>query len=149
MTTLGAERAGKAATQYVGYRYELGLLVERLRKCGRLGDATVRQRLADLATEVELMRAVGSVIGARVAAGQSVDELLAIDKVNWSEYHADFGSAALELIGAAAVVRPPGEGYRLDPMQRVFLESRGRRIARGSNQIQRNIIAERILSLPR
>lgn len=149
MTTLGAERAGKAATQYVGYRYELGLLVGRLQELGRLDDATVRQRLADLAIEVELMRAVGSVIGARVAAGQSVDELLAIDKANWSEYHADFGSVALELIGATAVMRPPGNGYRLDPLQRVFLESRGRRIARGSNQIQRNIIAERILGLPR
>lgn len=149
MTTLGAERAGQAATQYVGYRYEIGLLIQRLDKAGRLGDTTVRQRLADLVIEVELMRSVGSVIGARVAAGQSVDALLAIDKVNWSEYHCTFGSVALELIGASALIRPEGEGYELDPLQRVFLESRGRRIARGSNQIQRNIIGERVLGLPK
>ncbi|BAH50862.1 acyl-CoA dehydrogenase [Rhodococcus opacus] len=149
MTTLGAERAGQAATQYVGYRHELGVLVERLEKGGRLDDAVVRQRLAELAIEVELMRAVGSVIGARVAAGQSVDELLAIDKINWSEYHCIFGSAALELLGASALIRPDGDGYRLDALQRVFVESRGRRIARGSNQIQRNIIGERVLGLPR
>ncbi|MFE7420321.1 acyl-CoA dehydrogenase [Rhodococcus sp. NPDC057529] len=149
MTTLGAERAGLAATQYVGYRHELGVLVERLEKVGGLGDAIVRQRLAELAVEVELMRVVGSVIGARVAAGQPVDELLAIDKVNWSEYHCIFGSTALDLIGASALIRPEGDGYPLDALQRVFLESRGRRIARGSNQIQRNIIGERVLGLPR
>ncbi len=149
MTTLGAERAGQAATQYVGFRYEFGLLVDRLEKAGRLADPTVRYRLADLAIEVELMRAVGSVIGARVSAGQSVDKLLAVDKVNWSEFHCTFGSVALELVGASALIRPEGEGYLLDALQRVFLESRGRRIARGSNQIQRNIIGERALGLPK
>ncbi|CAG7579859.1 acyl-CoA dehydrogenase [Rhodococcus opacus] len=148
MTTLGAERAGKAATQYVGYRHELDVLAERLDKNGRLGDVIVRQRLAELVVEVELMRAVGSVIGARVAEGETVDKLLAIDKVNWSEYHCVFGSTALELLGASALTRPDGDGYQLDSLQRVFLESRGRRIARGSNQIQRNIIGERILGLP-
>ncbi|PBC49887.1 acyl-CoA dehydrogenase [Rhodococcus sp. ACS1] len=149
MTTLGAERAGKAATQYVGYRHEWDVLVARLDKNGRLDDAIVRRQLAELVIEVELMRAVGSVISARIAEGQSVDELLAIDKINWSEYHCHFGSTSLELLGASALNRPEGGGYRLDPLQRVFLESRGRRIARGSNQIQRTIIGERILGLPK
>ncbi len=125
MTTLGAERAGKAATQYVGYRHELDVLAARLDKDGRLGDVIVRQRLAELVVEVELMRAVGSVIGARVAEGETVDKLLAIDKVNWSEYHCVFGSTALELLGASALTRPDGDGYQLDSLQRVFLESRG------------------------
>ncbi|SEC89898.1 acyl-CoA dehydrogenase [Rhodococcus koreensis] len=149
MTTLGAERAGKAATQYVGYRHEWDVLVERLDKNARLDDAIVRRQLAELVIEVELMRAVGSVISARIAEGQSVDELLAIDKINWSEYHCNFGSTSLELLGASALNRPEGDGYQLDPLQRVFLESRGRRIARGSNQIQRTIIGERILGLPK
>ncbi|NKS65508.1 acyl-CoA dehydrogenase [Rhodococcus hoagii] len=149
MTTLGAERAGKAATQYVGYRQELGTLIRRLDEKDRLGDDGVRQRLADLAVEVELMRAVGSVISARIVAGENVEDLLAIDKLNWSEYHCEFGSVALELLGASALSRPAGDGYELDSLQRVFLESRGRRIARGSNQIQRNIIGERLLGLPK
>ncbi|WP_430334835.1 acyl-CoA dehydrogenase [Rhodococcus sp. ACT016] len=149
MTTLGAERAGKAATQYVGYRHELGTLIQRLDENGRLGDTGVRQRLADLAIEVELMRSVGAVISARIVEGENVEDLLAIDKVNWSEYHCEFGSTALELIGASALNRPEGNGYELDSLQRVFLESRGRRIARGSNQIQRNIIGERLLGLPK
>lgn len=149
MTTLGAERAGKAATQYVGYRHELGTLIRRLEEQGTLGDAGVRQRLADLAAEVELMRAVGSVISARIVAGENVEDLLAIDKLNWSEYHCEFGSTALDLLGASALNRPDGDGYELDSLQRVFLESRGRRIARGSNQIQRNIIGERLLGLPK
>lgn len=149
MTTLGAERAGKAAVQYVGYRHEFDALIDRLGKLGRLDDQLVRQRLAVLAIGVELMRATGRVIGARVAAGQSVDELLAIDKLNWSEFHLEFGSAAMDLLGASALIRPAGDDYRLDGVQRAFLESRGRRIARGTNQIQRNIIGERVLGLPK
>jgi len=46
-------------------------------------------------------------------------------------------------------VRPGGDAYALSMFQRILLESRGRRIARGTNQIQRNIIAERLLGLPK
>ena len=51
--------------------------------------------------------------------------------------------------GRLGGLQPTGEGYPLTMFQRVLLESRGRRIARGTNQIQRNIIAERVLGLPK
>lgn len=149
MTTLGAERAGDAATQHVGYRREWEALAQRLREAGRLDDPLVRQELARLYLGVHLMRASGRRISDCLAAGEPVAELLAIDKLNWSEFHRDFGETALDLLGEQAAVRPEGPGYALDQFQRVFLESRGRRIARGSNQVQRNIIAERILGLPK
>ncbi|MEV0084716.1 acyl-CoA dehydrogenase family protein [Saccharopolyspora sp. NPDC050642] len=149
MTTLGAERAGAAATQHFGYQREWEALAQRLRDTGRLDDLWVRQELARLHLGVQLMRASGRRIADKLVAGESVDELLAVDKLNWSEFHRDFGETALDLLGEQAAVRPAGPGYALDRFQRVFLESRGRRIARGTNQIQRNIIAERILGLPR
>ena len=149
MTTLGAERAGEVTTQYAGYRAELDRLAAQLRELGRLDDPRVRDELAGLLVRVELMRGHARRVTDELRAGRPVDRLLAVDKVNWSEFHCDFGAAAVALRGMDGLVRPDGDGYPVDEFQRIFLESRGRRIARGTNQIQRNIIAERVLGLPR
>ena len=149
MTTLGAERAGEVTTQDLGYRLEYDRLIARLRDLGRLADPLVRDELAALYVRIELMRAHGRRVTDELRAGHKVDRLLAIDKVNWSEFHCDFGAAAVSLQGMAGLLRPEGAGYPVDEFQRTFLESRGRRIARGTNQIQRNIIAERVLGLPK
>ena len=85
----------------------------------------------------------------RLAAGRPPGRGAArVDKVNWSEYHVWFGEMAVEELGLEGLLLPAGPGYPLTAFQRVLLESRGRRIARGTNQIQRNIIAERLLGLP-
>ncbi|MEU5850356.1 acyl-CoA dehydrogenase family protein [Saccharopolyspora shandongensis] len=149
MTTLGAERSGEITTQYPGYRAEFDRLVARLRDLGRLADPLVRDELARLLIRVELMRFTGRRVADELRAGNPARELLAIDKVNWSELHCDLGAAAMSLQGLGGLVRPDGDGYPVDEFQRAFLESRGRRIARGTNQIQRNIIAERVLGLPK
>jgi alkylation response protein AidB-like acyl-CoA dehydrogenase len=149
MTTLGAERTGEITTQYLGYRRELEHLVTRLGEQGRLTDPLVRQELARLAIGVQLLRASGARVADELRAGRPVEAELAVDKLNWSEFHCDFGAAAVRLQGLAGLVRPAGPGYQLDEFQRVFTESRGRRIARGTNQIQRDIIAHRVLRLPK
>lgn len=148
MTTLGAERAGEATTQYMGYERELLELVHALGISPNAID-DLPPRLVDAYLEVQLMRSGGRRIADSMMAGQTADGLLAVDKVNWSEYHVWFGEMAVEEIGLDGIVRPEGAGYQLNTFQRVLLESRGRRIARGTNQIQRNIIAERLLGLPK
>ncbi|MFC6885477.1 MULTISPECIES: acyl-CoA dehydrogenase family protein [Actinomadura] len=149
MTTLGAERAGEITSQYFGYRREFDALLGRLRSQGRLADPGVRRALAEAYVRVLLMRCTGRRAADELRAGGDAAALLAIDKINWSEHHCDFGALALDAQGPAGLVRPEGDGYRIDAFQRVMLESRGRRIARGTNQVQRNIIAERVLGLPR
>lgn len=157
MTTLGAERAGDATTQYLGYQRELLGLVDALGLCSADAASTadaasavdrLPARLVDAYLEVQLMRACGLRIADELAAGTSPEALLAVNKVNWSEYHAWFGEMAIEELGLEGLLLAGGD-YALTPFQRILLESRGRRIARGTNQIQRNIIAERILGLPR
>ncbi len=148
MTTLGAERAGEATTQHMGYRQELIALVDAL----GLREQDVDQlpaSLVDAYIHVELMRAGGQRIADSLRAGRPAEALLAVDKVNWSEYHSWFGEMAVEELGLDGLLLAEGTGYPLTMFQRVLLESRGRRIARGTNQIQRNIIAERVLGLPR
>lgn len=148
MVTLGAERAGNATTQYFGYLLELLSLVARL-GIKETAFEQVPGRLVDAYLQVQLMRVSGQRVADSLQLGESAERLLAIDKVNWSEYHAWFGEMAVEELGMAGLIQSGEGSYPLDQFQRILLESRGRRIARGTNQIQRNIIAERLLGLPR
>jgi alkylation response protein AidB-like acyl-CoA dehydrogenase len=68
--------------------------------------------------------------------------------VYWSEWHRRLGELALDVQGAAALVAD-AEPYDLSDLQRLMLFSRADTIYAGSSEIQRNIIAERTLGLPR
>ena len=148
MTTLGAERAGMATVQYLGYEREWHALVDELHLSGRV-EGTIRQALIRSYSEIAIMRFSGLRIGAEATTPEATQALLAIDKLFWSEFHRRFGELAINVNGLEALTRPEGAGYRLTWYQRVFLESRARTIARGSSEIQRNLIAERVLGLPR
>ncbi|MGH9187855.1 MAG: acyl-CoA dehydrogenase family protein, partial [Acidimicrobiales bacterium] len=64
----------------------------------------------------------------------------------WATLHRDMGELAVDVLGPEATVRPE-DGYT--PLQRLFLFSRADTIYAGTNEIQRNIIGERALGLPR
>ncbi|MHB8593459.1 MAG: acyl-CoA dehydrogenase family protein, partial [Acidimicrobiales bacterium] len=70
-----------------------------------------------------------------------------ISKLFWATWHRDIGELAMDVVGTEAMVGE-GEPYRLSELQRVFLFSRSDTIYGGSNEIQRNIIGERVLGLP-
>jgi alkylation response protein AidB-like acyl-CoA dehydrogenase len=149
MATLGSERGGNALTQHLGYRRELDILLDVAVANGRRTDPVIRQRLADAYIHVRLMEFAGLRLLATLSAGGDPGPAASIDKLFWSSYHRDFGELAMDVLGAAATVRPDGDGYRTSDLQRIFFESRARTIARGTNEVQHNIIAERVLGLPR
>ena len=66
-----------------------------------------------------------------------------------SEYHRRLGEIAIDIVGPDAMVRPEGDGYATDRWQDVFLSSRAGTIDSGTSEIQRSIIGERVLGLPR
>ncbi|HLM65102.1 MAG TPA: acyl-CoA dehydrogenase family protein [Acidimicrobiales bacterium] len=72
-----------------------------------------------------------------------------VNKMFWSEYARDVGELGMDLGGADAMVRPDGEGYALDRWQAEFLGSRSGTIWGGTAQVQRNIVGERVLGLPK
>ncbi|PRZ43969.1 alkylation response protein AidB-like acyl-CoA dehydrogenase [Antricoccus suffuscus] len=148
MTTLGAERAGQVTTQYLGYQREFVDLVGRLDEHGLLDEENLA-RLVDPFIEIQLMKYNGQRVADELRDGVSSAGLLAVDKINWSEFHVGFGRLAAELLQDSGIRRPDGDGYELTGLQRAMLESPGRRIARGTNQIQKNIIGERVLGLPK
>jgi alkylation response protein AidB-like acyl-CoA dehydrogenase len=149
MTTLGHERGGQITVQHLGYEREFWELVDTARKYGRDTDPLVRQQLAWAYTGVQLMRFSGLRTLAEVAGGRAPGPEASVAKLFWSEYHKRLGEIAVGIVGTDALLRPEGPGYPTTAWQNVFLASRAGTIYSGTSEIQRNIIGERALGLPK
>jgi alkylation response protein AidB-like acyl-CoA dehydrogenase len=149
MTTLGNERGGNATTQHVRYQRQFWRLVDEARALGRSDDPIVRQELARAWTHTEIMRYAGLRTLSEVVARREPGPGASINKMFWSEYARDIGEWAMNLRGARSMIRPDGDGYALDRWQADFLGSRSGTIWGGTAQVQRNIVGERVLGLPK
>jgi alkylation response protein AidB-like acyl-CoA dehydrogenase len=149
MTTLGYERGGRATVQHLAFEREFWELADTARKNGRSTDPLVRQQLAWAYTHVQLIRFNGLRILAQAAEGRPPGPEASITKLLWSEYHKRFGEIAIGIVGSAALLRPEGPGYPTNAWQDVLLRSRAETIYAGTSEIQRNIIGERVLGLPK
>jgi alkylation response protein AidB-like acyl-CoA dehydrogenase len=166
-TTLAHERGMSATTSYRRFEDELGLMIDAARERGRIGDPLVRQGLAAYYTKIEILRinglrALSAAVEDRKDPG--VAALGATNKMFWSEMHRDAMEVALDLFGAEAMLstagpssgswpgnqRPRGrETYPVSPLVSAFFFSRSETIWGGTAEIQRNIVGERVLGLPR
>ncbi|WP_141576581.1 acyl-CoA dehydrogenase family protein [Actinomadura sp. WMMA1423] len=146
MATLGFERGISTVGQQVGFARELDAVVALARRNGAFEDPVIRDRLAHARTGLEAMRlhALRTLAG----DGSTGPMQASVSKLLWANWHRDLGELAMQVAGAASLVveRAP---YELDDLQRLFLHSRADTIYGGSNEIQRNILAERVLGLPR
>ncbi|WP_067476444.1 acyl-CoA dehydrogenase family protein [Actinomadura hibisca] len=147
MATLGFERGVATLGQQVGFRRELRGVIELARRTGAIDDPLLRDRLTRSWSGLEIMRLNALRTMAGVAAGAPGPES-SISKLVWGTWHRELGELAMDVLGAAGLVAD-GEPYDLNDWQRLFLFSRSDTIYAGSNEIQRNIIAERVLGLPR
>jgi alkylation response protein AidB-like acyl-CoA dehydrogenase len=143
MGTLGFERGVATLGQQVGFRRELDALIQVARDNGSIDDAVVRDRLTRSYLRLEVMRA-HALRTLRNTGGDGTEASVA--KLLWAHWHRDLGELAMQVRGAAGMVE--GDGG-LDAWQRLFLFSRADTIYGGSDEVQRNIIAERQLGLPR
>jgi len=142
--TLAIERGVATLGQQVGFERELNRLVELARQTGASGDPLIRDRLARAWIGLEAMRAHALRTLSAGAGGTGPSEL----KLLWSRWHQELGELAMDVQGAPSMVAR-GAPYDLDDWQRLFLFSRADTIYGGSDEIQRTIIAERALGLPR
>jgi alkylation response protein AidB-like acyl-CoA dehydrogenase len=161
MTLLGYERGESAATTSINYRIELDRLVELAKVSGRNRDPVIRQRLAACHAKVEIMRYMGKRTLTRFLAGEAPGAESSTFKLYWSQYHQEVTELAVDIVGAAAMV-PEGE-WRYSPFGAAgagaandsaswvstMLAARAGTIYAGSSEIQRNIVGERVLGLPR
>ncbi|MFJ4472920.1 acyl-CoA dehydrogenase family protein [Streptomyces sp. NPDC089424] len=149
MSLLGFERGVSTLAQQVGFAEELGRVVRSALDSGAVDDPVLRERLVRQWAELRVMRwnALRTLGGSGDAGASSVAKLL------WGGWHQRLGELAVQVRGATAGVGPvrwsAAAPYELDEVQRMFLFSRADTIYGGSDQIQRTIIAERVLGLPR
>jgi alkylation response protein AidB-like acyl-CoA dehydrogenase len=150
LATLAFERGVALLGHQLGFVRELDRIIGLARANGRSRDAVIRQRLARAYAELTIMRynTLRSLAGIE---GPVAPPEASIAKLFWGSWHRRLGELALDVIGPAAtvLVAEGGAGpYDLSEIQRSFLFSRAETIYGGSNQIQRNIIGERVLGLP-
>ncbi|MEZ5320548.1 MAG: acyl-CoA dehydrogenase family protein [Microthrixaceae bacterium] len=161
MTLLGFERGEAAAVLPIRFREELDRLFALAREHGRDGDPLIRQRLAFCYSKVEIMRYLGMRTLSKFLAGEEPGPDAAITKLYWSEYHKVVTQLAVDILGADAMVpsgRWPSNSIQCDdpgaPTDSAswvgtMYTAMGGTIYAGTSQVQRNIIGERILGLPK
>jgi len=140
MATLGFERGVAMLGQQVGFRRQLDGIIALAQD---RPDPVLREQLTRAWLELHVMRSHAL----RTLEGPPGPES-SVAKLFWAGWHRRLGELAMEALGASSMVAQ-GPPYELDEWQRLFLFSRADTIYGGSDEVQRNIIAERILGLPR
>jgi acyl-CoA dehydrogenase len=150
MATLGFERGVATLGQQVGFRRELDALIALAQQNGALADPVLRDKLVRAHVDLEVMRAHALRTLHSVTSGTSGTEA-SVAKLLWSHWHRNLGELAMQVRGAASMLEQGTDDPEtaLDEWQRLFLFTRADTIYGGSDEIQRNIIAERTLGLPR
>ena len=160
MTLLGYERGEAAATFPIMFRAELDRLLDLARSVGASDDLRIRQRLAWCYSKVEIMRFLGLRTLTKFLAGSEPGPGESTFKLFWSEYHKVVTELGVDILGAAALT-PAGRastGFQADDVGApndsaswvsAFLMSRAGSIYAGTSQVQRNIIGEMVLGLPK
>jgi alkylation response protein AidB-like acyl-CoA dehydrogenase len=168
MTTLGFERGTSATTGHRRFQKELDEIVTAARGNGKAADPLVRQGLAEAWSKVKIMEINGFRSLSAVLSGNKdlgVAALGATNKMYWSEYHQDVMNLAIDILGLQGQVLSgaggeeefvPGYGrrksradYPVSTLQASFFFSRSETIWGGAAEIQRNIVGERVLGLPK
>jgi len=153
MTTLNVERG--SASAHEGLQIQFRRLVDLARRTPRgdgsaAEDPVIRQKLAQYASELMILRMTGYRNASRLARQGTPGPEGSILKLFWSELDQRIKDTALEILGPGGLV-PAGDPAAPDDgfWQHELLWSRAGTIYAGTSEIQRNIVAQRALGLPR
>ncbi len=166
-STLAFERGLSATTGWRRFAEEYRLMTEAATANGTIGDPSIRQRLMEFYTKIQILR-INGLRNLTSTLNKSKDmgtiALGATNKMFWSEMHKAAMELALDIHGAESMLIDSGpesgswpgatrdkqrDGYPVSPMMSAFFFSRSETIWGGTSQIQRNIVGERVLGLPK
>ena len=165
MTTLGFERGTSSTTGYRRFLKEFNHILGLAQERGRTGDPLIRQRLAQSWAKIKIMEINGFRTLTDVLAGtHTTAALSACNKMFWSEAHQQTMLLAMDILGLDSQIllgsgdqesllpggrRARARNYPVNDLQALFFFSRSETIWGGTAEIQRNIVGERILGLPK
>lgn len=147
MALLGFERGVSTLGQQMHFHNELDEVIRIARANGAARDPLLRQRIAQAWAGLKVLR----YNSLRMLSGPQDGNLgreAMIYKLAWSTWHSDLGKLAMDVLGDDAEIIDAAP-YQLNRLQSLFLFTRADTIYGGSNEIQRNVIAERALGMPR
>jgi alkylation response protein AidB-like acyl-CoA dehydrogenase len=153
MATLGMERGSALMPMQLAMQREVGDLIETAKRSGVVDDPWIRQRLVDAYIGVNVMRSsnlrvVADLLNEDVSEpGKATAAAATTGKLFASLLHQRMGELAMDVHGEEAVY--DSASPNVVEARKLFLLSRAETIYGGTSEIQRNIIAERVLGLPR
>ncbi len=161
MTLLGYERGEGAATQPIRFQAEYDRLEALAKEFGKADDPVVRQKLAWCYSKVQIMSYLGKRTLTKFLKGEHPGADASIGKLFWSEYHRVVTELSMDIMGPAGLVptgRIPSSAFGCDDAgapnstnswAMTFLNARAGTIYAGTSQVQRNIVGEQVLGLPK
>lgn len=147
MGLLAFERGVSTLGQQMGFRNELNEIIAAARANGAAHDPLIRQRIAKAEIGLQLMR-YGALRMLSNTDHSKIDGAALTYKIQWASWRRSLGELAMDVLGQGAEVAD-SETYEWSTLPNLFLYSRADTIYGGTNQIQRNLIAERGLGMPR
>jgi alkylation response protein AidB-like acyl-CoA dehydrogenase len=141
------ERTGISGS--VRFDHALDWLTTTARDQKKTDDPTVRQRIADLAIKASIMRCAGMRTLTDQLHGRMNPHLSAAMKLVSTQLTQEFSETAMELLGPYANLLDDPHAPFQGKWARQYLGDRAMTIAGGTSEVQRNIVAQRILGLPR
>jgi alkylation response protein AidB-like acyl-CoA dehydrogenase len=147
MGLLGFERGVSTLGQQMLFQTELDEIIRLAKLNGASRDPEIRQRIAEAHIGLRTMR-YNSMRTLSGGEDGSLSREAMIYKLYWSSWHRNLGKLAMDVLGPDAELLEEGP-YELTKLQSLFLFTRADTIYGGTNQIQRNLIAERALGMPK
>ena len=148
MGLLGFERGVSTLGQQMLFQNEFDDIVRVAKGNGAARDPGIRQRIADAHVGLRIMRANSMRMLSGSGEDGSLQKEAMIYKLYWATWHRNLGKLAMDVLGAEGEILEEAP-YGLSRLQSMYLFTRSDTIYGGTNQIQRNIIAERALGMPR
>ena len=147
MGTLSFERGVSTLAQQMHFKNELNAIIAAANANGQARDPMIRRRIARAWRGLQTMRASAMRMLSNNTESGTLSGPQYTYKIFWASWHRDLGELAMDVLGQSGEVVTPD--YELADLPRMFLFSRADTIYAGTNQIQRNLIAERALGLPK
>tara|TARA_R110001592_G_scaffold215025_2_gene468274 strand:+ start:43813 stop:45012 length:1200 start_codon:yes stop_codon:yes gene_type:complete len=148
MGLLGFERGVSTLGQQMLFQNEFDEVLRIARENGAAQDPAIRQRIADAHVGLRIMRFNSMRMLSGGADDGSLKPEAMMYKLYWASWHRNLGKLAMDVLGPESEIID-GAPYQLNRLQSLYLFTRADTIYGGTNQIQRNIIAERALNMPR